>query len=59
MAKLRFGELCVDMGRYEEAERHLLEVLDSWRDAWGQEYSETLWTKTYLGWLYQSQGRYK
>ncbi|MFC1636027.1 tetratricopeptide repeat protein [Planctomycetota bacterium] len=58
-ARLEFGELCRDLGRNEEAERHLLEVLNDWRDAWGQEHPETLWTKTYLGWLYLSQGRYK
>ncbi|MFC1634411.1 tetratricopeptide repeat protein [Planctomycetota bacterium] len=58
-AKLRFGELCVDLGHYEEAERHLLDILNVWRDVWGQEHPETLWTKTYLGWLYHSQGRHK
>jgi len=58
-AKLRFGELCMDLGHYEEAERHLLDILNVWRDVWGQEHPQTLWTKTYLGWLYHSQGRYK
>jgi non-specific serine/threonine protein kinase/serine/threonine-protein kinase len=58
-ARLEYGELCRDLGRYEEAEHHLLEVLNDWRDAWGREHPETLWTKTYLGWLYLSQGRYK
>jgi len=58
-ARLEYGELCRDLGRYKEAEYHLLKVLNDWRDAWGQEHPETLWTKSYLGWLYLNQGRYK
>jgi len=57
--KLWFGDVCVNLGRYEDAERYLLDALNGWRDNWGEEFLFTLWTKTYLGWLYYCQGRYQ
>jgi hypothetical protein len=53
------GELRRDQGRYDEAEKLLHEAMVHWREVWGEEHPDTLYTMAALGLVYHSQGRYE
>jgi tetratricopeptide (TPR) repeat protein len=54
-----FGDLCRELGRYDQAEQLLVEALDRTRRVRGEQHSHILWTMDALARLYLEQDRYE
>jgi tetratricopeptide (TPR) repeat protein len=53
----RYGTSLTDLGRYDEAEPAMLEVLELSRRLWGEDHLRTLRARQGVGWLYAASGK--
>jgi tetratricopeptide (TPR) repeat protein len=55
-ALARYGTALTDLGRYDQAEPAMLEVLELSRRLWGEEHLRTLRARQGVGWLWAANG---